>query len=238
MKLTKELKVSASMSDAYEGLSVIGCFSAVQDAITELMGELKIDGLTAKRKYNAFWVFVKNKVKFFKKVQWNEKFKVVCFISSKSLAKLNFDVYTTNLNNQPVFYARVEGCALDIDTQRIRKVSTVGVDDSITPEQPIMDVEFSKFDYDNLPALEQVKIRSTNIDMSHHTNNLEYLRFILNTYSVSELAQKPIKEIEVIYANQSFENDLLDVLKLSTPKKDAIILQKENKPVIKCEILF
>ena len=102
MKLTKELKVSASMSDAYEGLSVIGCFSAVQDAITELMGELKIDGLTAKRKYNAFWVFVKNKVKFFKKVQWNEKFKVVCFISSKSLAKLNFDVYTTNLKHRLV----------------------------------------------------------------------------------------------------------------------------------------
>lgn len=238
MKLIKELKVSASMAGADECLSVIGTFEIVENAITELMGELKIDGITAKNKYNAFWVFSKSRVKFFNKIKWNENLNVTCFISVKTLAKLQFDVQAKNANNQPIFYARVEGCVLDISTQRIRKVTTVGVDDCIVPEQSIKDVEFSKFDYVDLPILEQVKIRSTNIDMSHHTNNLEYLRFILNTYSVNELTTKPIKEMEVIFSNQSFENDVLNVLKLKMQNKDAIVLQKEDKPVIKCEIVF
>ena len=238
MKLTKEFKVSASTAGADECMSVMGVFEVVQDAITELMGDLKADGITAKNKYNAFWVFVKNRVKIFKKVLWNEKFTVTCFISAKSLVKLIFDVLATNASNEPIFYARVESCALDIPTQRIRKIATVGVDDSVQPENAIMDLEFSKFDYANLPLFEQIKIRSTNIDMSHHTNNLEYLRFVLNTYGVNELIERPIKEIEVIYANQSFENDVINVLKLKDENKDAIVLEKDNKPIIKCEILF
>ena len=238
MIYTKKQKVSASIAGSEACLSVFGIFQVVEDSITEMMGELKIDGLTAKEKFNAFWVFAKNRVKIFKKLKWNEEFVASCFISFKSLAKMNIDVFAKNKNDELVFYARVEACALDIAMQRIRKLNTVGVDDAMLAETPLMDVEFCKFDYENLPVTEQVRVRSTNIDMSHHTNNLEYLRFILNTFSVKELETRPIKEIEVIYANQSFENDTLNVHKTSLQNKDVLVLEKENKPIIKCEILF
>ncbi len=238
MIYTKKQKVTASMSCSDECLSVFGIFQVVEDALTELTGELKIDGLTEKEKYNAFWVFAKNRVKIFKKLKWNEEFTVSCFISYKSIAKLNFDVVAKNTNNQLVFYARVEACALDISTQRIRKLTTVGVDENMLADTPLMEIEFCKFDYENLPLIEQVRVRSTNIDMSHHTNNLEYLRFILNTFSVSELETKPIKEMEVIYANQSFENDVLNVHKATVQNKDVLMLEKGNKPIVKCEIVF
>lgn len=236
MILHKKQKVAASMSGSDECLSVFGIFQVVEDAITELTGELKIDGITEKEAYNAFWVFTKNRVKIFNRPKWNEEFNISCFISSKSLAKLNFDVLAKNAKNQLVFYARVEACALDYSTQRIRKLTTVGVGEDMCAEQPVMDVEFAKFNYTDLPLFETVRVRSTNIDMSHHTNNLEYLRFILNTYSVGELETRPIREIEVVYASQSFENDLLDVKKLCAGK-DIVLLENNSKPVIKCEIL-
>ena len=238
MVYTKNQRVSASMSCSDECLSTFGIFQIIEDSLTELTGELKIDGIIEKEKYNAFWVFTKTRVKIFKKFKWNEEFSVACFISSKSLAKIYFDVVAKNLKNELAFYARVEACALDYSSQRIRKLTTVGVDEQMLAETPPMEVEFCKFDYANLPTIEQVKVRSTNIDMSHHTNNLEYLRFILNTYSVKELEQRKIAEIEIIYASQSFENDLLNVKKLATNNKDVIVLEKEDKPVVKCEILF
>ncbi len=238
MIYTKKQKVSASMAGADECLSVLGIFRVVEDAITEMMGELKIDGLTAKEKYNAFWVFVKNRVKIFRKLRWNEEFVTYCFISYKSLAKMNVDVAAKTPQGELVFYARVEECALDIATQRIRKLSTVGVDESMLAESPLVDIQFCKFDYKNLPIVEEVRVRSTNIDMSHHTNNLEYLRFMLNIFSVEQLETKMVKEMEVIYTNQSFENDILDVHKISLPDKDVIVLQKQEKPIVKCEILF
>ena len=57
------------MAGSDECLSILGTFQVVEDAITDLMGELKIDGVTAKEKYNAFWVFTKNRVKIFKKME-------------------------------------------------------------------------------------------------------------------------------------------------------------------------
>ena len=151
---------------------------------------------------------------------------------------MNVDVVAKSIKDEIVFYSRVEECALDISTQRIRKLNTVGVNETMLAETPLIDIQFCKFDYENLPIVEQVKVRSTNIDMSHHTNNLEYLRFVLNTFSVKELETKLIKEMEVIYANQSFENDMLDVHKLELQNKVVIVLQKQDKPIVKCEVLF
>ena len=224
MKYTKEQIVNAAMLGNDECLSVIGTFQIIENALTELTGILKIDGITVREKYNAIWVFAKTRVKFFNKILWNEKCEVSCFVSYKSLAKMNFDVEARR-GNELIFYARVEACALDIATQRIKKLSTIGVDDSIQPETSNFELTFSNFSYDNLPLYEQIKVRSTNIDMSHHTNNLEYLT-------------KPFKEMEVVYVSQSFEGDILDVLKTHEKDKDIIVLQKGGKQVVKCEILY
>ena len=237
MKLIKNQKLSASMVASNESLSVIGAFQIIEDAVTEFMGSLKIDGITVKREYNAFWVFVKTRAKFFKKLGWGEDYSVCAFLSSMSLAKLYVDVEVCDKSGDRVFYARVELCVLDIATQRIKKIASVGVDESML-SPATAEITFGKSDSNELSLIEQVKVRSTNIDHSHHTNNLEYLRFIMNTYSVAETEAKTVKEMEVIYASQSYENDVLDVLKAQSADRDFIVLQKDGKPVVKCEIVF
>ena len=59
MKLIKHQKVSSAITDSMANLSVIGMFQITEEAVTELTGELNIDGITAKREYNAVWVFTK-----------------------------------------------------------------------------------------------------------------------------------------------------------------------------------
>lgn len=237
MKLIKTQKLNASMVASNESLSIIGAFQIIEDAVTECMGELKIDGITVKREYNAFWVFVKTRAEFFKKLGWGDEYTVCAFLSSKSLAKLYADVEVRDKSGDRVLYARVELCVLDIATQRIKKIAAVGVDESmLTPATA--EITFGKFDDILLSPVEQVKVRSTNIDHSHHTNNLEYLRFIMNTYSVDETEAKTVREVEVVYASQSYENDVLDVLKAQSDGRDFIVLQKAGKPVIKCEIVL
>lgn len=241
MKFTKTQKISASMLGSDERLSIIGAFQIIQNSVTEFMGELKIDGMTVKQKYNAFWVFVKTRIKFFNRLLWGDEYTVTAFISSMSVAKMYIDVKVSNKVGETAFYARVELCVLDIATQKIKKITTVGVDKYMLTEEETIDISFAKFDdfdINGLSLVEQVKIRSTNIDYSHHTNNLEYLRFLMNTYSVEEMEAKTVKEIEVVYASQSYENDVLDVLKTGKADREFLVLQKGGKPVIKCEIAF
>lgn len=238
MELVIKQKVNASISGSDECLSMVGTFQLVQNAITELMGKLHIDGITVKNKYNAFWVFVKTKIKILNKIIWGEEITISSFISEITNAKLCIDVKATNTHDVIVFYSKTELCALDRTSLRIRRTSTVGVDEAFEANQSVIDIIFNKIDTTNLKQVDKVRVKSTNIDMSHHTNNVEYIRFIMDTYSISQLEEKMIKEIYVNFTGQSYEGDVLDILKVSNENKDVIELQKDNKSVIKCEITY
>lgn len=235
MKFIQNRKIYSSMSDADACLSPVGLFQIVEDALTELMGELKVDGLTSKRLYNAFWVFTKNRIELYKKPCWNDDIKVESFISSHSLVKLNIDTALKDAQGNLIAYSRTELCALDLETKRIRKVATVGISDDLECETPIVNIAFSKIGDENLSLLEKVQVRSTNIDFCHHTNNIEYLRFLLATYSVDEISRS-FKEIQVDYINQSFENEELEIYKSTKDNVDSFVIRRGDTDIVKCEI--
>ena len=236
--MIKKQKILSSMVNSESNLSVVGTFQIIQDALTELCGVLKIDGPTMKREYNAFWVFTKTRVKILKKLAWNENVKLTAFISKITLAKMYMDVQVKNTLGEVAFYSRTELCALDIKAEKICKLSSVGVSESMVGKNKGMEINFSKIDAEESEPLCRVQIKYTNIDFCHHTNNLEYMRLIMNTYSVAEMEARPIREIEINYISQSFENDLIAMCKTKNANRDVLVLKKDSKPVVKCEILF
>jgi len=237
MKLVKQQKIAASLTDHNADLSVLGALGIAEDAVTEFMGDLEIDGLTVKKKYGAIWVFVKTKMKFLKTVSWHDECSVTCFFSKISNATIDIDVGIKNAEGELCVYSRTELCALDMESGRIRKVSTVGVGEDLRAEAPLSDMCFSRIDAEGLPEKERVKIGFTNIDYAGHTNNKEYVRFVLNTYSVAEMVARPIREMETVYVNQSFEGDILALHKGSSGSKDVFEIRKDDKVIVKCEIL-
>ncbi len=104
-------------------------------------------------------------------------------------------------------------------------------------DTPLADISFTRFVTTDLPETERVKVRYAGIDFAGHTNNKEYIRFMLDTYSVRELETRPIREMEVVYLSQSYENDILTVRKGSFQNKDIILIQKEDKTIVKSEIV-
>ena len=237
MFYTKQQIVGSNLVGADVNLSTIGLFGLVESAITEGMATLQIDGLTVKKKYNAFWVFTKNRIKIFNKAAWGEALTIQSFITNVSLVKLDIDTVLKKSDGSIVAYSRCEMCPLDAATGRIKRTSAVGVNETVVAEKPLMDVNFEKFEEGNLPLIETVTVRSTNVDYSNHCNNVEYLRFILNTYTVTELVNEPIKEIEVNYVNQSYEGDTLSVYKSFAFNRDILLLKKNDQTVIKCVIV-
>lgn len=238
MKLIKKHKVGASITDSLANLSVIGVFQAVEDAVTELLGESRLDNITLKTKYNSIWVFTKSRIKILENIAWNEEFYTACFISSTTRATVNVDIAIRNMLEELCAYARVELCVLDLQTERLKKIEAFGIGDEVSVEKPETDIAFTRFQNGELPEKEQVQVKYTNIDFSRHTNNIEYIRFMLNTYSVQELETRPIKEMEVLYRSQSFENDVLTIRRGSFGEKDFFMLQKDDKVIVNGEIVF
>lgn len=93
MIYTKKSYVPASMCDGATKLSPIAVFQLVEDAATELMGELRIDGITAMREYGAMWVFVKNRIHILRRPDWREEFHTRCFVSFQFLSRYSPGVF-------------------------------------------------------------------------------------------------------------------------------------------------
>lgn len=238
MKKIKNQKVSASITDPLANLSVIGMFQVAEDAVTELLGEMKLDNITIKERNNAVWIFTKSRIKKLKDIPWNEEFQTVCFISSVTHVMVNLDVAIRNTSGELCVYSRIELCIFDLQKKRIKRLSDLGIHDRMVAEKPEEDIAFIRFDNEELPEKGKVQVKYTNVDFSKHTNNIEYIRFILNTYSVQELEEKPIKEMQVSFLDQSFENDILTIYKGNLGERDIFTLQKEDKAVVRSEVIF
>lgn len=236
--LNKKQKVTYTLTGTKANLSIMGSFQIIQDAITDLTAQHNIDAYSIKKNFNAFWVFTRTRVKFLKTLACGEEYTVTSFFSHISIAKMNIDVEIKNEKDEVAIYSRTELCVLDINEQRIKKLSSIGVTEKLLDNKEPMEITFAKFDANNLQEVGKVQIKSTNIDFSHHTNNLEYVRLIMNTYSVAETEEKQIKEMEIIYSSQSYENDVLNIQKGNFENKDLIVFEKDAKVVIKCEIIF
>ncbi|MDE7164534.1 MAG: hypothetical protein K2O04_03835 [Clostridiales bacterium] len=238
MKHIKHQRVSSSISDADTNLSVIGIFQTVQDAVTELLDKLQMGNPTMRKQYNAVWLFTRNRAKLFNSIHWGEEFTVTAFVSSITHATLSVDVSVKNADGVLCAYSRVETCALGLSAMRILRLQTIDAITTVIIEKPETDIIFAKFDCSPTKQVDTVRVGSTNIDMSQHTNNVEYVRFILNNYTIKELYDRPIREIEIRYLNQSYENDILTVYKQCEQNKDLFLLTNGDKDIVKCEVLF
>lgn len=235
----KNAIIPASMCDATTKLSVISIFQLVEDAVTDLMADLHIDGITAMREYGAMWVFVKNAIHILRRPEWREMYIIRSYISSFSAVKLLIDTeILSGTDRSPLARSRLELCALDLNSGNIRKASTVGITPDTQCFQTEEGPEFSRFPKKESEIIDKVRVLSTNIDYCSHTNNIEYVRFILNTYSVKDLAENEIDKIEIHYGMQTFENDILSIGKYSEDDHDFFSVNSERGTAVECKIDF
>ena len=211
MKMIKKDKLLASLCDTDVNMSVIGAFKIVENAITEFMKELKIDGLTCMHEYNAMWVITRNRIEILQRLHWMDEYIVECYISAIGNVKLVIDTVIKKPNNQIVVGAHTYLCALDLVTGKIRSCNSVGVNENISIEHPEINIDFTSPSFVSAVLVDSTISRSMDIDYCQHTNNIVYIRHILNQYSTSQIKHNPIKAIEIQYVGQTFEGDKLDI---------------------------
>ena len=210
MKMIKKDKLAYSMCDIAANLSLLGAFQIVEDANTEMMGMLKLDGETCMREYGGMWVYVRNRIELRKQIHWMDEYVLECYISSIGGARLTIDT-CLKTDDEIAVVSRAELCAIDIQTKRIRRANTVGVNENVISEIPEIDIRFNNSDFVPSELVDSVFIRSSDIDFNRHTNNISYVRYILNQYKTTSTRYKPIGATEIQYIGQTFEGDKLDI---------------------------
>lgn len=236
MRLIKKDRLPASYCGADVKLNVEGAFRIVEDMATELMGDQHIDGVTCMREYGGMWVFVRNRIEMPEPIGWMDEYTVTSYISSFSKIRLYIDTVMEKADGSVCLKSRLELCAVDLETGKIRKSETVGVGDKTPPEDQLFEISYSKEKPVRAEKTDEVKVRSTDIDYCHHTNNIAYVRYFMNQIGVDDLIEHPVSAIEVQYAAQTYEGDMLEVYRCDSESCEAFVIEKDGTKVVSCMI--
>lgn len=232
MKLIKKDRLQYGLCDVNANISMLGAFQLIENASTEMMGILKLDGETCLREYGGMWVYVRNRIEFREKMHWLDEYTIESYISSIGGAKLKIDTIIKT-NGKIAVASRAELCALDKETGKIRRTATVGINEKIIAEPTETDVVFEGFNYPLSKLIDTVVIRSSDIDFNKHTNNIAYVKYICNQYNIPERAKIPITAIEIQYVNQTFEGDTLEIYRC---QDNVFSIQSNGKTIVNCII--
>jgi acyl-CoA thioesterase FadM len=235
MRLVKTDRLAASSCGADVKLSVEGAFRIVEDMVTELMGDQHIDGVTCMREYGGMWVFVRNRIEMPQPLAWMDKYTATSYISSFSKIRLYIDTVLQKEDGSIALRSRLELCAVDLETGKIRKSESVGVGEKTPAEESLFDIAYTKEKPVRGDLIDEITVRSADIDYCHHTNNVAYVRYFVNQTGVDELIKHPVRTIEVQYAAQTHEGDKLSVYRCSS-ENEAFVIEQDGAKVVSCII--
>ncbi len=216
-KLDYKVKYSEVDSNYYMRLDHI--ITYFQDVTTLHSTKMEIDGKNLLEKSNAFWVLTKIKLKINRLPKLDDKLEIETWPTTVKGVRFCRD-YNINKDGKVLISGVSEWCTLDADNRKPRRVDTISYPHTMPHRE------------DRSEAGEMLRVRETvdkadinhthissfiDIDTNKHTNNIAYIRMILNCFSPDEFQDIKISEFQVSFISQTFYGDSITVYKKKTP---------------------
>lgn len=241
-KYNKERSVGYSESDKNLRISLVGAMNLAQDMMTEYFHSYGCDNYDTKNNCNAAWVVTKAKAKFYKYPNWiDSSIKCESYTTVTKGVRICLETVITDINNNILFIVVHESCPIDLETRKVRKISSVYYPDDMEVEEAKLKEPFNRLkeNFDNVEFIYNQKVQPTDIDFSNHTNNVKYVKYIMNAFESDFWNDKIITDFEIHYISESRENDIISVYKSQIEEGIInIILKIEEKEIVKAQIIY
>ncbi len=232
MDYEKWFDVTAVYTDRSVRMGAAQALYLLQDGMTECLAGYGCSNIELKKKYNAFWVVVRAKVRFYRFAAWNERVRLTMRPETSGRLRMELRGRLYDENGALLLESAQEMCALDRERHRPVKIAGFGL-----PEGEGR-TDFSAFDKAAAPLCYEIPARGQTIDMSGHVNNVAYVRLALDTFDSTFWMEHPPREIEAHYLKECKENTLLSVCKADTPDGAFCRVTREGESVFEMKILF
>lgn len=222
---------------SYTGLNNKAKFNLVyaieltQNMMTEYFESFKSDNLRINKLNSAIWVLTKTKLKFFNTAGWLDKLQGIGYTTKNTPIRSYTETIFHNQNNKMVFLAKQEYAIIDLLTRKPRKINTINYPSDMEYGKTYNDMQFVKLneEFEEKDFVYNQKIYYPDIDFSGHTNNVMYVKFLLNTLSSEFINERKLDEFEIHYIHESVEGDVLSVYKKELENGCIKFLIKNNE---------
>lgn len=231
-------RVSYADLDSGSKLGIAQAALLMQDTLTECFGQMKCDGFTFK-KLGYYWVLTKSKLKFFRRPLWGEVIETSSFPVQNTRTRTYFNTIFQDAEGKPLVSAFQEFCVLDLQKHRPVALADVPYPQEGFPEK-LFAPNYEKFgaadaDYQEMHAQ---TVRAGHLDMSHHLNNIECLKFALDVFSEEFLLTHEADEIELHYTGEGREGQNLRIFKAEKDGAAYIKIKESERCVFEMKISF
>lgn len=236
---SQQRKISSAFIDSTVKMGIAQSVLMVQDNLTECFNMLECDGVIYREKFNAFWVFTKTRLRFFRRPDWREEISAETFPVSNSGLKTHINTVLKDKSGKTLVLANQEACVLDCTSHRPLRLTNLPYPKENFPQSQMPD-SFEKFsaDFSESDFVYEQVIRSQHIDMSHHMNNIEYIKLALNVFPDDFLELHEAKTLEVHYTGESREGQVLRIFKKEENGRNFIKITESERNVFEMMIGF
>ena len=231
--------VSYSEVDSFYKLRLDYIFSHFQNIADLHSKEMGTDGETLLQKSNVFWVLTKIKLKILELPKSGDDLIVETWPLKAKGVRFDRDFKLSNKDKVFVMGSS-EWCTLDYTTQKLRRVDSVAYPHDMPFREDRSgagDMLRTKETVNESDLHHTYRSSFVDIDTNKHTNNIAYLRMILNCFTPDEFEALTIDEFQINFLSQTFYGDEIKVYKKKTDYGFYIKGQCNVTTVFNCIIL-
>ncbi len=210
---THDFVVTPESCDERAALSPFGVFTMFQSVATQHAEALGVGG-AAMAKRGAFWLTVHNRIDFCAPACLMQTVRAGTWAEACSPHDIRcYRSYTLTCGDTLVATGRTQWAVLGPAGKVVPFGQSGFPQDYPFPEQAAIAEKPQRFHDDFSPdeAAETYTVRSTDIDMGRHMNNVAYVRLLLGRFPAKTLASGRIRSIELHYGAPCLEGELLTV---------------------------
>ena len=235
-RYSRDIIVTPSKCDAESGLSIPAAFDLFQDMATLHADHFEI-GPAGMNRRNYFWVITKTAMTIRRLPHMMDRIEARTWIQPADRAKCERD-FALYAGDELLLQCRSVWAVMSHDTGRL--VPMAGLYPEIEFTEPVPGgTEFYKTgkDFSDGDEIGTYTVRSVDIDLGGHMNNVNYIRALLGCFPSGKMPGSSIREIEVQYISQTYEGEQLTFRKRDTGDGiEAGAVSSEGKTVFTARI--
>ena len=213
----KRLTVTPDYCDASGALSPLAAFTIFQGIAAQHAEVLGV-GSSAMAKKGEFWLTVHTRVDLFERAYLMGELTVRTWAEACSERDVRtYRSYTLSRGEAVIARGKTEWAILGPEQKIIRFGDSGFPKDYPFPAETAIPEKLQRFHekFEDADLFSHYAVRSTDIDLGHHMNNVAYVRLLLDCFSAKELASGNIQSVELHYSTPCFEGEALTVYKKS-----------------------
>ncbi len=228
-RLDKQMKVQLSMCDNTSKMGILGLFYLVMDLATEHGDAIDL-GMDKLAEKGLFWVASKTKIKINKMPRMLENITASTWPQDPGRIRCN-RFYSVKNGTEMLAEGKTEWAIVEKETGKPHRLADVYPECMEYCPEIVCEEPFAKLstDFEGCEDVALYRVKSADIDVSQHMNNVAYIRCALSAFTVKEIEYMNITEVEAVYRIQCFEGEKLTLRMRKEEKAVDIGIIKEDR---------